>query len=89
MFIWQDMDDTGSSYHVTVVKQWKEVTLKCLGHELSLWLELFRDEFIARSKVISWRVLSLTQHASPIKASQNDKKSGVFETFQVYVSFPA
>ncbi|CAB4013243.1 Conserved oligomeric Golgi complex subunit 1, partial [Paramuricea clavata] len=46
------VESTASSYQNAVLKQWDTVTTKCLGNILSLWDELFKDEFVSRSKTI-------------------------------------
>lgn len=46
------VDNGTSTYHNAVLRKWEAVTSSCLGNKLSLWHELFRDEFVARSKTI-------------------------------------
>ena len=41
-----------------MLKHWDSVTTKCLGNILSLWDELFKDEFVSRSKVYKYSILS-------------------------------
>ncbi|XP_028398941.1 conserved oligomeric Golgi complex subunit 1-like [Dendronephthya gigantea] len=54
--IWELMnptlEDRASSYHNSLLRQWDAVTDRCLGSSLSLWRELFKDEFVSRSKAI-------------------------------------